>query len=144
VSERYVAFTVGTTRYCVPIAEVQRIVRRENVTEVPQAPGYVEGVMNLRGEIVPVIDMRQRLGVPSDDAPRKSRVIIAEVAGRLYGLHVDDVREIVEVEGESVATGNMDIINTNAEFVRGIARVGDQLLIVLNLQPLLAGSGTRG
>jgi purine-binding chemotaxis protein CheW len=143
MSSRYVAFSVGNTRYCLPITEVQQIVRRENVTEVPQAPPFVEGVMNLRGEVVPIIGMRARLGVAGEDSARKSRVIIVGVSGRLYGLHVDDVREIVDVEGESVATENMDVINTDAEFVRGIARVGDQLLIVLNLQQLLAGTTTR-
>lgn len=144
MSLRYVAFAVGPTRYCLPISEVRQIVRHEGVTEVPQAPPFVEGVMNLRGEVIPVIGMRLRLGVGGDGNPRKSRVIIVDVGGRLYGLHVDDVREIVEVEEESVATENMGAINTDAEFVRAIARVGDQLLIVLNLQRLLAGSVTRG
>jgi purine-binding chemotaxis protein CheW len=144
VSLRYVAFSVGGTRYCLPISDVQQIVRYENVTEVPQAPRFVEGVMNLRGEVIPVIGMRQRIGVTGEELPRKSRVIIVDVGGRLYGLHVDDVREIVEVDDESVATENMDVINTNTEFVRGIARVGDQLLIVLSLQQVLAGSAPKG
>jgi len=144
MSLRYVAFAVGSTRYCLLISEVQQIVRHENVTEVPQAPRFVEGVMNLRGEVIPVIGMRLRLGVSGGEPPRKSRVIIVDVGGRPYGLHVDDVREIVEVEEESLATGNMDLISADAEFVRGIARVGDQALIVLNLQKLLAGSAARG
>jgi purine-binding chemotaxis protein CheW len=143
MSLRYVAFGVGPTRYCLPISEVRQIVRHEGVTEVPRAPPFVEGVMNLRGDVIPVIGMRLRLGIAGEGNPRKSRVIIVDVGGRLYGLHVDDVREIVEVEERCVETENLDVINTDAVFVRAIARVGDQLLVVLNLAKLLAGSAAR-
>jgi purine-binding chemotaxis protein CheW len=140
MSARYVAFAVGAARYCLPISEVQQIVRHENVTDVPQAPRFVEGVINLRGQVIPVIDMRQRLGVTGAEPPRKSRVIIVDVSGRPYGLHVDDVREIVDVEDTGLATSGLDVINTDVAFVRAIARVDDQMLIVLNLAELLGAA----
>lgn len=140
MSSRYIAFGVGGTRYCLPIGEVRQIVRHENVTQVPQAPRFVEGVINLRGEVIPVIDMRERLGFTGTEEPRKSRVIIVTVADRMYGLHVDDVREIVEVQDDGVSTAGLDALNAGSSNVRGIARVGEQLLIVLDLDALLAGS----
>ena len=141
---RYVAFDVGGTRYCLPIAEVRQIVRHENLTEVPQAPGFVEGVINLRGEVIPVINMRERLRATGGEEPRKSRVIIVTVGDRLYGLHVDDVREIVDVPEDSLTTGGLDVLDPSSPYVRGIARVGEQLLIVINLGALLAGSRVSG
>lgn len=144
MSTRFVAFTVGSTRYCLPIDEVRQIVRHENVTSVPQAPRFVEGVINLRGEVVPVIGMRERLGVVGEEGPRKSRLIIVTQAGRAYGLHVDDVREIVDVPDADISAAGLDVLGPGSPHVRGVARVQDQLLVVLDLTALLAGSRPAG
>jgi purine-binding chemotaxis protein CheW len=137
---RFVAFKVGDAMYALPIDQVQQIVRHEGVTEVPQSPRYVEGVMNLRGEVVPVVNLRARFGLHEDDTARRSRVIIATVGGKNYGLHVDDVREIVDVEDDAVETENIDVLNVSAEVVRAIARTSSELFIVLNMERILASS----
>jgi purine-binding chemotaxis protein CheW len=138
LSVRSIAFSVGASRYCLPVSAILRVEPFENVAEVPRAPGHVEGVMNFRGEVVPVIGMRTRLGVPADPAPGKGRVIVAELQGRLYGLHVDDVRDIVDVDEEDLPAQEAGA--APAPFSRGTARAGDRRLALLDLGALLAGA----
>ena len=140
MSRRYVAFEVGNTRYGLEITEVKQIVGHENVTPVPQAPPFVEGLINLSGDVVPVIAMRARLGVTEGGVSRKGRVIVVEHAARQYGLHVDDVREIVEVEDSDVTIQGTPIAGSESAFVSGEARVGDGRLFLLSLQKLLDAS----
>ena len=96
--KKYVCFAAGQGRYGIPLDQVVRIIRREEITSVPSAPRFVEGVINLRGEVIPVLHMRERFGLPREEAGRRSRIIIVASMERQYGLLVDEVRDIVEVE----------------------------------------------
>ncbi len=134
---RFVAFSVGGARYALPVDQVQQIVKHEGITEVPQSPEYVEGVKNLRGEVIPIMSMRGRFGLPAEESGRRSRIIIASVGGKSYGLHVDDVRDIVDVPDEQVETDNIDMINVRSDLVIGIAKTPAELLIVLDMERIL-------
>jgi purine-binding chemotaxis protein CheW len=140
MNKRYVSFSLAGGRYCVPVDQVLQILRLENLMEIPKAPPYVEGVVNLRGDIIPVVSLRQRLGIERDargerrepDA-RKRRVVITRVGSRSYGLDVDEVREIVEIDDSSVSADATTMLGVRAEFVQGIARRDDSLYILLDL-----------
>ena len=137
---RFVAFNVGDVMYALSIDQVQQIVRHDGITEVPQSPEYVEGVMNLRGDVIPVVNMRTRFGLPEDTTARRSRVIIATVGGKKYGLHVDDVREIVDVEDEAIETDSIGVLNVSSNVVQAIAKTSADLFIVLNMERILTSS----
>ncbi|HEC61803.1 MAG TPA: purine-binding chemotaxis protein CheW [bacterium] len=134
---RYVAFTVGTGRYGVPVELVVQIVRNVNVTDVPTAPPYVEGVIILRGEIIPVINLRQRFGIEQSETQSRSRIIIIGNNDRLYGLLVDGVREILDLEKEEISTDAVSVFGMKPEFVQGIAKIGKDLLVVLDVFKIL-------
>jgi purine-binding chemotaxis protein CheW len=140
MNKRYVSFSLAGGRYCIPVEQVLQILRLENLMEIPKAPPYVEGVVNLRGDIIPVVSLRQRLGIERDERgerrepdARKRRVVITRVGGRSYGLDVDEVREIVEIDDSSVSTDATTMFGVHAEFIRGIARREDSLYMLLDL-----------
>src|SRR5256885_17103531 len=102
-----VTFHVGTELFGVPISTVQEIVRVPAITQIPQAPGFVEGVINLRGRIIPVIDLRKRLshggaGATFEMHDKKSRILVVEAEGRLVGVIVDEVSEVLKLAEEKI------------------------------------------
>jgi purine-binding chemotaxis protein CheW len=135
---RYLSFQVGDGRFAVGLLSVSQVLRFENVTAVPLAPQFVEGIINLAGEVVPVINLRARLALPPVEPDPRHRVLIAERGGRRYGLLVDKVREILELEDASIAPAASGIPGLKAEVLEGIAKVGEVLVLILDLERLLA------
>jgi purine-binding chemotaxis protein CheW len=143
--KRYVSFALGGGRYGVPVDQVVQILRLEGLIEIPKPPPFVMGVLNMRGDIIPVVSLRARLELPADKAarpavdPRKRRVVITRVGGRPYGLDVDEVREIVEFDDGAI-TEAASAFGGRAEFLLGIARREEELYMILDLARVLAPS----
>ena len=135
---RYLSFQVADFRLAVGLPLVRQVLRFENVTAVPQVPRPVEGILNLGGEVVPVINLRLRLGLPRLEPGPRHRVLIAERGGGKYGLLVDRVREIFELEETSIAPPGGGLPGLKAEILEGLAKVGEVLLCILDLSRLLA------
>ena len=140
MGKRYVSFSLAAGRYCVPVDQVLQIVRLENLLPIPKPPPFVEGVINIRGEIIPVINLGQRLEiVPSEQGdarnpdPRKRRLIVTRVGSRSYGLGVDEVREILDINETDITPDATTLFGVRADFVLGIARRDESLYIVLDL-----------
>jgi purine-binding chemotaxis protein CheW len=140
MGKRYVSFSLASGSYCIPVDQVLQILRLENLLEIPKPPPYVEGVINLRGEIIPVVNLRQRLeiapqerNVPKGGDARKRRVIIARVGTRSYGLDVDEVREIVDIDEASITNDATVLFGARADFILGIARREEHLYMLLDL-----------
>lgn len=133
------SFRLAEEEYAVDIAAVQEIVRMSSITRVPRAPSFVEGVVNLRGKIVPVIDLRRRFGMASTEQTKATRIIIVDVAGKTVGLIVDAVREVLRLDSEAVsATPELVASGIDASFFKGVGQLGDRLIILLDLQRLLS------
>lgn len=131
-------FRLGSEEYAVDIATVQEIVRMTAVTRVPRAPSFVEGVVNLRGKIVPVIDLRKRFGMATVEATKATRIIIVEVAGKTVGLIVDAVREVLRLSSDAIdPTPEMVSSDIDAAFFKGVGKLEDRLIILLDLTRLL-------
>jgi purine-binding chemotaxis protein CheW len=151
---RFVSFRLGGGRYCVPVDQVLQILRLEALIEIPKPPPYVEGVLNLRGDIIPVVNLRARLELPSPPAPaaapsdpvrhiadpRKRRVVIVRVGTKPYGLDVDEVREIVDIDEGGITADATTMFGGKADFLAGIARREDGVYMVLDL-PRVLGIG---
>lgn len=141
--KRYVSFALGEGRYCVPVEQVLQIMRLEGLIEIPKPPPFVMGVLNLRGDIIPVVSLRARLEVPRERAPRggvdvrKRRVVITRVNGKPYGLDVDEVQEIVEIEDGGITTDATSMMGGRADFLLGIAKHEAGLYMVLDLDRVL-------
>jgi purine-binding chemotaxis protein CheW len=132
-----VIFDLGNERYAVPIAMVREVVRVADITRVPNAPPHIRGVMNLRGRILPVVEMRSRMGLPTADLTPASRVVVAEVRGRILGYLVDRVIQVTRLNEGSVAAAPDEVRSGSGDAITGIARRGDQLLLLLELERIL-------
>lgn len=129
-----VSFRLGTEEFCIDIAMVQEIVRMPNITKVPRAPEFLEGVVNLRGKIVPVIDLRKRFHLPARQESRSTRIIIVSIESRTVGIVVDGVSEVLRIATDSIdATPDMVASTVDATFLKGIAKLEGRLLLLLDL-----------
>jgi len=144
--KRYVSFGLGGGRYCLPVEQVLQILKLEGLIEIPKPPPYVIGVLNIRGDIIPVVSLRARLELPAEKTPtagpdtRKRRVVITRVGGKTYGLDVDEVREIVEIEDGGITTDATTVFGGRAEFLLGIARREEGVYMILDLPRVLGMS----
>jgi purine-binding chemotaxis protein CheW len=144
MGKAYVCFSLGAARYCLPVEQVVQIVRRENLIGVPGSLPSVEGAINLRGDVIPVLDLRLRLAetVEADAAGRspggeereyRRRVVIARLGGRLYGLDVDEVREIVDFEEASITPADGGVPGEGHGLVAGVVRGEGGEIMLLDL-----------
>ena len=139
------SFSLGGEEYAVEISMVQEIVRMTSVTRVPRAPAFVEGVVNLRGKIVPVIDLRRRFNLPVTDRTKATRIIIVNVVGKTVGLIVDQVREVLRIAADSISPPPELVANgLDATLFKGVGQFGERLIIMLDLQHLLTADEMAG
>ena len=123
--------------YGVLIEQVREIRPLESITKVPNAKSYVLGVMNLRGMIVPVIDVKEKLGFSNDGTPSpKARVLVADVGGHLTGLLIDEVDQVIRITSKEVET-NLSGGLESLEYVKGVAKISGRLVVLLDMEKLL-------
>ncbi|MDI6710287.1 MAG: chemotaxis protein CheW [Bacillota bacterium] len=135
--EQVVVFQLAEQTYGVDIARVYEIIRMEAITRVPRAPQFVEGVINLRGRIIPVIDLRRRFGMPQNEQTRASRIIIVEMNGMTVGMVVDAVLEVLRLPADSIEPPPPVINGIDSAYLRGIALWGERLIIMLDTEKVL-------
>ena len=134
-----VGFTIGKELFGVDILMVQEIIRAAPITPVPNSPEFVEGVINLRGNILPVIDLRRRLNLLSDTKDLKDTwILILDIQNKVTGFIVDSVTEVIKIQ-ESTIEPPPDIIKAGLEsqYLRGVCDIGAQLLILLDFKRIL-------
>src|SRR5579863_6198644 len=133
-----VGFQIGRETYGVPITSLHEIVRVPEITAVPDAPEYLEGVINLRGKIVSVMDLRKRFGVKQASVKRQNRILVVEHSGRLAGLIVDSASEVVKIPSEDVEAPPAVFQEGGLNCVTGLGKVGGRLVVLLDMSKLLA------
>ncbi len=134
-----VTFRLGDEEYAVNVAQVQEIVRLTTITAVPRSASHVEGVVNLRGRIVPVIDLACRFGLARRERSKTSRIVITEVGGRTVGMLVDAVSEVLRLASSAIdPTPEMLQEGIHADFITGIGKLDGRMLIMLDLPRVLS------
>jgi purine-binding chemotaxis protein CheW len=133
-----VGFQVGRETYGVPITSLHEIVRVPDITAVPDAPDYLEGVINLRGKIVSVMDLRKRFGEKQAALKRQNRILVVEHAGRLAGLIVDSASEVLKIPADAVEAAPAVFQEGGLNCVTGLGKVGGRLVVLLDMSKLLA------
>ena len=131
-----VTFNLGE-EYGVPISQVQEIVRVGSITMVPNSPPYMEGVINLRGRVLPVLNLRKRLHLSSTEMSTASRIMVIEVGDKVIGLLVDSVSQVIKVPSSSVETAPEEVMEVDTDFIRGVAKLENRLVILIDLEKLL-------
>lgn len=134
-----VSFQLGPEEYAIDILGVQEIIRMVEITHVPNAPHFVEGVVNLRGKVIPIINLRTRFGLPSAELTKDTRIVVVEVTHLILGFIVDSVEEVLRLPEEFIEQPPLTGCGAD-DFHKGVGRVDGRLLILLNLE-LLFGIG---
>ncbi|MFB6363986.1 chemotaxis protein CheW [Paenibacillus elgii] len=138
---KVIVFALGKEEYGVEVEKVRTIERMQPMTRVPKTPEFVKGVINLRGVVTPVIDLRGRFGFPETEYTDNSRIIIVAVGDIEVGLIVDSANDVIDVDSDHIEDPPEIVGGIKAKYLRGIAKIGEsRLLVLLNLQEVLSKS----
>ncbi|MCL6499651.1 MAG: chemotaxis protein CheW [Firmicutes bacterium] len=135
--QQLVVVRLDRERYGVPIEHVHEIIRMQEVTRIPRAPSFVEGVINLRGQVIPVIDLRRRFGLAAGERNGASRIVVVEMNGSRVGMVVDAVLEVMRLPDSAVVPPEELLAASEVAFLQGVAKQGDDLILLLDLQRVL-------
>jgi purine-binding chemotaxis protein CheW len=133
-----VAFRVGNEDYAVDIQRVQEINRFSTLIILPQAPEFIEGLLNLRGRVIPVVSLRKRFGLSGKEQDGDTRILVTEISGRIVGVMVDSVSEVLRLPIDSICPTPQLVSNGRAEYLSGVGKAGDRLWVLLDLERLLS------
>jgi purine-binding chemotaxis protein CheW len=133
-----VSFFIGSEEFGVDILYVQEINRMSQVTKVPNAPDFVNGVINLRGRVIPVIDLRLKFGMPKKEHDKNTRIIVMEVSGKTVGFIVDSVNEVLRISKDVTEPPPELAMGINSEYIKAVGKLEDRLLILIDLEKILS------
>ncbi|MDR0827669.1 MAG: chemotaxis protein CheW [Desulfovibrio sp.] len=133
-----VTFSIGEEEFGVDILKVQEIIRTMEITKVPRAEAFVEGVINLRGKVIPIIDLRRRFGLDSKVHDKHTRIIVIEINNMIVGFVVDSVSEVLRIPASTVEPPPPVVAGLDSEYISGVGKLQDRLLILLDLDKLLS------
>ena len=137
MDNQFVVFALSPEYFGINIAVVESIIKMQTITKIPHAPRYVEGVTNLRGKVVPVIDLRKRFGLLSQEMDKSSRIIVTNLSGSQIGMIVDEVSEVLTISDQSVEPVPNITTTVDSSFISGIAKMENRLVILLELAKVL-------
>jgi len=140
--EQIVVFKLGGEDYGIEINQVREIIRKREITPVPRQPAYVEGVINVRGTIIPVVNLKRRFGLPGDPSAQPHTIIVESGDG-LVGILVDSVSEVIRVPKDRIHHAPSVSMSVDSQCLRGICRVSDRLLIYLDVSKVVNAIPTR-
>lgn len=132
-----VSFNIGSEEFGVDILKVQEINRMVEITKVPQAPHYVEGVINLRGKVIPIIDLRKRFSLEIKAHDKNTRIVVVDIGGNIMGMIVDAVSEVLRLPSDTIEPPPELVTGINSEYIKGVAKLEDRLLIFLDLSKVI-------
>ncbi len=132
-----VVFMMENEEFACSINNVQEVVKMVRVTPLPRSLDFVEGVINMRGEVIPVIDLRKRFELPEAERTNDSRIIIVEVQERMVGLIVDSVSEVTRLPDEQIQEAPRQVAGGKTDLITGVGKVDDRMLIILDLDRIL-------
>ena len=136
--KQLVLFDLSNEAYGVDISAVHEIIRMQPVTKVPRTPTFVEGIINLRGKVIPVIDLRKRFGFDVAEQTKDNRIVVVDIYGENIGIIVDAVTEVLRIPADSVEPPSDIITTTDSDYLLGIAKVDGKLIILLDLNKILS------
>lgn len=138
VKKQYIVVKIGNEQYGIDISYVDNIVRMQKITRVPKAQSYFKGIINLRGEVVPVMSIRIRMGLEDDVFTNASRIIILKIDQQgALGIIVDEVKEVVTLGSEEIEKSTSQVKDGRDTYINGIGKNGDELISLLDINSIL-------
>jgi purine-binding chemotaxis protein CheW len=138
MERQMVIFELAEEYYGVDISAVEGIIKLQPITTMPHAPAFVEGVTNLRGSVLPVIDLRKRFNLAGTANPKECRIVVADMRGTKIGMIVDAVLEVQRIPEEAIEPPPPMVATVDSAFIKGIAKMGDRLIILLDISKVLS------
>ena len=135
--QEFLCFRVSSEIYAINIMEIKEIIKPREVTEIPRAPGFVSGVLSLRGIIIPIFNMRLRLGLAEGEKSGRERIIVVKRGEEFFGIFVDEVTQVVRIASATIEKPPAVLDGIDRDFVSGIGRFNSQMLILLNQEKIL-------
>ncbi|MDP2627267.1 MAG: chemotaxis protein CheW [Candidatus Rokubacteria bacterium] len=135
---QYVVFTLGTSEFAAPIEAVQEILVFGRVTLVPNVPAFIEGVINVRGKVIPVINLARRFGMPGKPWGPETRTVVVEVGEQTVGMIVDSVTEVIKLPPSAIEPPPPLITLVASRFLLGVGKLGERIVVLLNLDRVLS------
>jgi purine-binding chemotaxis protein CheW len=132
-----VSFKVEGEEFGVEILKVQEIIRMLEITHVPNTPPFIDGILNLRGKVIPIMDLRSRFGMPRKEHDKNSRIVVVDLGGRIIGFVVDSVNEVLRIPKSVTEAPPPIIAGINAEYITAVGKLEDRLLILLDLDKVV-------
>lgn len=136
--KQFVVFELGRETYGLDIATVREIITMQTITQVPRTVEYVEGVINLRGRVIPVFNLHKKFDLQAKEASRSTRIVVVEVEGNTIGMIVDGVSEVLRISNDIVERPNSIISDVDTEYLAGVAKLEERLVILLDLEKVLS------
>jgi len=133
-----VSFNLDSEEFGVDILKVQEIIKMISITKVPNAPAFIEGIINLRGKVIPVVNLRMRLGMIKKELDKNTRIIVIEMNGKTFGFVVDSVSEVLRIERNIIETPPEIVAGINSDFITAVGKLEDRLLILLDLEKIFS------
>ena len=141
-NDQYVGFVLHEEEYGVPILSVHEIIRHERLTRIPQYPDFIDGVLNLRGQVIPVINLRKKFGLPECESGASTRIMVVDIGDRIVGMVVDGVSEVLQIGASEIAPPPPLGSGVRADFISGMGKTRNHLMILLNLDKILTTEET--
>jgi len=138
MEKQLVIFELGAEYFGIDISLVEGINKMLEITKIPQSPPYLEGITNLRGSVLPVIDLHKRFGMPAQERTNETRIMVANVNGVKIGMIVSAVYEVLTIEDSVIEPPPPMVSNVNSEFIIGVAKIDKRLVILLDLAKVLS------
>jgi len=132
-----VTFRLGNEEFSVDILKVQEIIRLMELTRVPKAPEFIEGVINLRGKVIPVMDLRSRFSMPQAEVTSEARIIVVALESTTVGFRVDGVSEVLRLPVDTVDPPPTMISGVETEYIKGVGKLDDRLILLLDIEKVL-------
>ena len=136
-TRQMVSFHLGAEIYGVEITKVREIILMCEITEVPQTPHYVRGLINLRNTVIPVIDLRTRFGLPTMEQSQDSRILVIHIGQKMVGIVVDGVDEVLRISTDQIAPTPDTVVSMGNEYLNGLVKMENQILILLDIDKIL-------
>jgi purine-binding chemotaxis protein CheW len=142
-AKQLISFTVGNEEYGLELLRVKEVIRARQVTWLPRAPSCVKGIINLRGVVIPIVDLRERFGLPQHENTAMTRVIVVEVEGRPVGMVVDSASQVVRVPVEQFDDPPPVMGKASRDFITSVGKIGDRLVIMIDVERILSAEEMR-
>ena len=135
---QYVVFSINQQIFGIEISKIKEVLNYRKITPLPQAKGFVRGIINLRGAVIPVFDLREKFNLPAKEYTRFHVIIVVEIAGRIMGIIVDEISDVLDILPEEFqTTGNLPS-NLRQEYLKGVGKKQDEMIILLDIDRLLS------